>query len=62
MYENAFLVWGSSNDMESISCGGVMTATAKGRKGKAAFLDRGNRDTHQILDTDLTVFQKIAVL
>ena len=38
--------------------GGVMTATAKGKKIKAACLDGGIRDTHQILEADFPVFYK----
>ncbi|WP_291100529.1 MULTISPECIES: RraA family protein [unclassified Flavobacterium] len=58
MKENAFVVWDSSKDEESTSWGGVMTATAKGKKIKAACLDGGIRDTHQILEADFPVFYK----
>lgn len=58
MHENAFVVWDSSKDEESTSWGGVMTATAKGKKIKAACLDGGIRDTHQILEADFPVFYK----
>ena len=33
-----------------------MTATAKGKKMKAACIDGGIRDTHQILDAEFPVF------
>ena len=58
MHEDAFVVWDSSNDEKSTSWGGVMTATAKGKKIKAACLDGGIRDTHQILEADFPVFYK----
>jgi regulator of RNase E activity RraA len=58
MHENAFVVWDTSNDEQSTSWGGVMTATAKGKKIKGACLDGGIRDTHQILEADFPVFYK----
>lgn len=58
MHANAFVVWDSSNDEKSTSWGGVMTATAKGKGIKAACLDGGIRDTHQILEADFPVFYK----
>lgn len=58
MHENAFVIWDSSNDEKSTSWGGVMTATAKGKKIKAACLDGGIRDTHQILEAEFPVFYK----
>ncbi|MEM1135365.1 MAG: RraA family protein [Bacteroidota bacterium] len=58
MHENAFVIWDSSHDEESTSWGGVMTATAKRKKVKAACLDGGIRDTHQILEADFPVFYK----
>ena len=58
MHEDAFVVWDSSNDEKSTSWGGVMTATAKQKKLKAACLDGGIRDTHQILEADFPVFYK----
>jgi 4-hydroxy-4-methyl-2-oxoglutarate aldolase len=58
MHENAFVVWDSSKDEKSTSWGGVMTATAKRKKIKAACLDGGIRDTHQILEADFPVFYK----
>ena len=58
MHQNAFVVWDSSNDEKSTSWGGVMTATAKRKGIKAACLDGGIRDTHQILEADFPVFYK----
>ncbi len=58
MHEDAFVLWDSSSDEKSTSWGGVMTATAKGKKVKAACLDGGIRDTHQILEADFPVFYK----
>ncbi|WP_236978954.1 RraA family protein [Membranihabitans maritimus] len=58
MHENAFVIWDTSNDNKSTSWGGVMTATAKGKKVKAACVDGGIRDTHQILGADFPVFYR----
>lgn len=58
MHENAFVVWDTSKDEKSTSWGGVMTATAKGKKIKAACIDGGIRDTHQILEADFPVFYR----
>lgn len=61
MGEDAFVVWDSSGDQKSTSWGGVMTATAKGKKVKAACLDGGIRDTHQILEADFPVFYRYRI-
>lgn len=58
MHENAFVIWDTSKDEKSTSWGGVMTATAKGKKIKAACIDGGIRDTHQILENDFPVFYR----
>ncbi|NKQ39774.1 MAG: RraA family protein [Methanosarcinales archaeon] len=58
MHEDAFVLWDSSGDEKSTSWGGVMTATAKMKKIKAACLDGGIRDTHQILEADFPIFYK----
>lgn len=58
MHENAFVVWDTSKDEKATLWGGVMTATAKGKGLKAACIDGGIRDTHQILDADFPVFYK----
>ena len=38
-----------------------MTATAKGKKVKAACIDGGIRDTHQILEADFPVFYEYRI-
>jgi len=58
MHENAFVIYDTSGDEESTSWGGVMTATAKGKGVKAACVDGGIRDTHQILEAEFPVFYK----
>ncbi|GAA4729164.1 RraA family protein [Flavisolibacter ginsenosidimutans] len=58
MHEDAFVIWDTSLDEQATLWGGVMTATAKGKKVKAACIDGGIRDTHQILDADFPVFYK----
>lgn len=61
MHENAFVVWDTSKDEKATLWGGVMTATAKGKRVKAACIDGGIRDTHQILDADFPVFYKYRI-
>jgi regulator of RNase E activity RraA len=56
MEEDDFVVWDTSRDDKATLWGGVMTATAKGKKMKAACIDGGIRDTHQILDAEFPVF------
>ena len=56
MHEDAFVVWDTSRDSKATLWGGVMTATAKSKKLKAACIDGGIRDTHQILEADFPVF------
>jgi regulator of RNase E activity RraA len=56
--EDMFVVWDSSKDEKATFWGGVMTATAKGKKVKAACIDGGIRDTFQILEADFPVFYK----
>ena len=58
MQEDAFIVWDTSRDEKGTMWGGVMTATAKGKKLKGAAIDGGIRDTHQILEADFPVFYK----
>jgi regulator of RNase E activity RraA len=58
MHEDAFVIWDTSQDEQATLWGGVMTATAKGKKVKAACIDGGIRDTHQILEADFPVFYK----
>ena len=56
MHEDAFVVWDTSRDSKATLWGGVMTATAKSKKLKAACIDGGIRDTHQILQADFPMF------
>lgn len=56
--EDSFVMWDSSSDAKSTFWGGVMTATAKGKKVKGACIDGGIRDTFQILEADFPVFYK----
>jgi 4-hydroxy-4-methyl-2-oxoglutarate aldolase len=56
MKEDDFVVWDTSRDDKATLWGGVMTATAKGKKLKAACIDGGIRDTHQILNAEFPVF------
>jgi len=58
MVENSFIVWDTSKDENATLWGGVMTATAKGKGLKAACIDGGIRDTHQILEAGFPVFYK----
>jgi regulator of RNase E activity RraA len=59
--DDAFIVWDTTNDEKATLWGGVMTATAKGLKVKAACIDGGIRDTHQILEADFPVFYKYRI-
>lgn len=59
--EDAFVVWDTTSDSKATLWGGVMTATAKGKKVKAACIDGGIRDTHQILEADFPVFYKYRI-
>jgi len=58
MHEDAFVVWDTSGDEKATLWGGVMTATACGKKVRAACIDGGIRDTHQILEKDFPVFYR----
>ena len=58
LHEDAFVIWDTSRDEKATLWGGVMTATAKGKKVKAACIDGGIRDTFQILEADFPVFYK----
>jgi 4-hydroxy-4-methyl-2-oxoglutarate aldolase len=58
MHEDAFVVWDTSHDESATLWGGVMTATAKGKKVKAVAIDGGIRDTHQILEQQLPVYYR----
>ncbi|WKN42775.1 RraA family protein [Tunicatimonas pelagia] len=61
MQEDAFVLWDTSRDQKATLWGGVMTATAKGKKLKAACIDGGIRDTHQILEADFPVFYEYRI-
>lgn len=61
MQEDSFVIWDTSHDEYATLWGGVMTATAKGKKLKAACIDGGIRDTHQILETGFPVFYKYRI-
>jgi len=61
MKEDNFIVWDTSRDQKATLWGGVMTATAKGKKLKAACIDGGIRDTHQILEADFPVFYEYRI-
>lgn len=58
MGADSFVVWDTTNDEKATLWGGVMTATAIGKGVKAALVDGGIRDTHQILEKDFPVFYK----
>ncbi|MEI8244297.1 MAG: RraA family protein [Lentisphaerota bacterium] len=58
MHEDSFVVWDTSLDEKATLWGGVMTATAVGKKVRAACIDGGIRDTHQILEKDFPVFYR----
>ncbi len=58
MTEDAFIVWDTSGDEKATLWGGVMTATAKKMKVRAACIDGGIRDTHQILEHDFPVYYR----
>jgi 4-hydroxy-4-methyl-2-oxoglutarate aldolase len=61
MGADSFVVWDTSNDEKATLWGGVMTATAIGKGVKAALIDGGIRDTHQILEKDFPVFYKYRI-
>jgi 4-hydroxy-4-methyl-2-oxoglutarate aldolase len=61
MHEDDFVVWDTSRDSKATLWGGVMTATAKSKKLKAACIDGGIRDTHQILEADFPVFYEYRI-
>ncbi|HOI79367.1 MAG TPA: RraA family protein [Petrimonas sp.] len=61
MHKDAFVIWDTSRDEKATLWGGVMTATAKSKKVKAACIDGGIRDTHQILEADFPVFYEYRI-
>lgn len=58
MHEDAFVIWDTSGDEKATLWGGVMTATAMGKKVRAACIDGGIRDTHQIMEHDFPVYYR----
>lgn len=61
MHPDSFVLWDTSDDEKATLWGGVMTATAVGKQVKAACIDGGIRDTHQILEKDFPVFYKYRI-
>ena len=58
IHQDAFVVWDTSRDERATLWGGVMTATAIKKGVRAACIDGGIRDTHQILETSFPVFYR----
>lgn len=58
MAENSFVVWDTTNDEKATLWGGVMTATVVAKNVRAALIDGGIRDTHQILEKNFPVFYR----
>lgn len=58
MGEDHFVAWDTSGDEKATLWGGVMTATAVGKGIKAACIDGGIRDTHQIKEKNFPVYYK----
>ena len=58
LHEDAFVVWDASGDERATQWGGVMTATAHRLGVRAACVEGGIRDTHQILAKNFPVFFK----
>ncbi len=61
MGEDHFVTWDTSGDERSTAWGGVMTATAVGKGIKAACIDGGIRDTHQIKDKNFPVYYRYRI-
>lgn len=58
LQENSFVVWDTSKDEKATLWGGVMTAASRSKGVKAACIDGGIRDTHQILEAQFPVFYR----
>lgn len=58
---NAFVAWDTSGDEKATLWGGVMTATALNLGVRAAVIDGGIRDTHQIKAKNFPVFYKYRI-
>lgn len=61
MSPDTFVTWDTSGDEKATLWGGVMTATAVGKGIKAACIDGGIRDTHQIKDKNFPVYYKYRI-
>ena len=61
MGQDHFVAWDTSNDEKATLWGGVMTATAVGRGVKAACIDGGIRDTHQIKGKNFPVYYRYRI-
>lgn len=61
MGADTFVMWDTSNDERATLWGGVMTATASGKGVKAACIDGGIRDTHQIKEKNFPVYYKYRI-
>lgn len=61
MKEDDFVIWDTSRDEKATLWGGVMTATAVQKGLKAACIDGGIRDTHQILEAEFPVFYEYRI-
>lgn len=61
MGADTFVMWDTSGDEKATFWGGVMTATALGKGVKAACIDGGIRDTHQIKDKNFPVYYKYRI-
>jgi regulator of RNase E activity RraA len=58
MQPGGFVVWDTSRDQAATLWGGVMTSFARRIGMKAACIDGGIRDTHQILEAEFPVFHE----
>lgn len=58
MGADSFVAWDASDDEKATLWGGVMTATAAGKGVRAACIDGGIRDTHQIKNKKFPVYYK----
>ena len=56
-----FVLWDTSHDEKATLWGGVMTATAVGKGVKAACIDGGIRDTHQIKEKNFPLYYKYRI-
>lgn len=61
MHRHSFVMWDTSNDDQATQWGGVMTATAVGKGVRAACIDGGIRDTHQIKQHKFPVYYKYRI-